>query len=79
MKVWCVAWLERPQNRVGAPLPMQWCATFRGRKHADDEVNVRTACGFYVVLPVGGEKRRPTCDECLQRVARRRANRKARK
>lgn len=52
----------------------QWCATFRGHAPSVDARADRTACGTYIYsLPVGSERRMPTCPDCRQRVQRRRA------
>lgn len=71
MKVWCVGWLEKLPDGE-RPMRLRWCATYRGHKHQDTAVNVKTACGYFVVLPCGGERRVPTCADCKKRVARRR-------
>lgn len=56
--VWCV------QHREG------WCATATGKQHREDATNVRTRCLQYVVLPMGSERRVPTCVECIEAMKR---------
>jgi hypothetical protein len=59
-KVWCIAWHEGG-GEVG------WCAA-ENQSHAPDEnaFNVDTACGLVVTLPMGCEKRVPTCKQCRE-------------
>jgi len=52
MKVWCV------QHRDG------WCAVKDNTKPYEDDNNIPTECGHFVVLPFGIKKRKPTCSEC---------------
>ncbi len=49
---WCV------RHRDG------WCATKTGKPHKESATNVYTRCGHVVILPMGSEKRVPTCVEC---------------
>ena len=49
-----------------------WCATFRNARPDPDALTDRTACGHYVSLRWGSKRGKPTCSECLQRIARRR-------
>lgn len=55
-KRWCV------QHKDG------WCLTLMGIKFPESTWNVETKCGHFVVLPIGCEKRKPTCAECLAAV-----------
>ena len=73
-RAWCVAWINRMVD-PDHPRRMQWCATFRGHRHSEDADNVKTACGHFVILPCGGERRVPTCLDCKERVERRRRKR----
>lgn len=43
-----------------------WCATADGKLHSEEAASVATKCGYFVILPIGASKRRPTCRECLQ-------------
>lgn len=52
--VWCV------KHNSG------WCAADPNRAWDDARFNVRTKCGHFIVLPLGGQKGRPTCLECLK-------------
>ena len=54
--VWCV------RHRYG------WCATKTGKQHRDDATNVKTRCDHYVFMPIGSEKRVPTCVECIEKI-----------
>ncbi len=51
-KRWCVKHLSG------------WCACALDRKPEEDSISVKTACGHYITLPFGFERRLPTCDEC---------------
>lgn len=42
-----------------------WCATATGEDFAEGAHNVPTACGYFVTLPFGSERRVPDCAECL--------------
>lgn len=53
MNRWCV------RHRDG------WCATASNRPHWEEDNNVPTRCGHFVVLPWGSAYREPTCGECL--------------
>ena len=54
-----------------------WCATKSGHVARESTTSVRTLCDKYVVLPLGGEVRSPTCSECRQ-VLERKAKRATR-
>jgi hypothetical protein len=41
-----------------------WCAT--RLKHARYRDSIKTACGHFVILPFGVERRLPDCKQCLQ-------------
>ena len=60
-RVWCI------QHRDG------WCASFRGHEPSESAMRDKTACGMFVLLRLGSEKRVPTCRHCKARVARRRS------
>lgn len=59
---WCV----RSKDR--------WCASKSNRQHAAEAVNIATACGYFIVLPLGCERRQPSCAECVAALT---ADRKA--
>ena len=61
--VWCV------QYRSEAGHAKQWCAVGDNREPEEVEFNVHTTCNHYVILPLGIEKRQPTCGECLEKLA----------
>jgi hypothetical protein len=42
-----------------------WPFAVPNRKFADDATNVKAACGRWVILPYGCERRYTTCRECL--------------
>ncbi len=71
MEVWCIAWVERKSGVPFSELPWNWCATFRGAEPSEDAVQDKTACGHYVTMRPGSERRKPTCPECIERVQRR--------
>lgn len=74
--VWCVAWWpDHLPRKLRTEDTMEWCATFRGVAPPDSYFSMRTSCGMSVILPVGAEKRTPTCSTCKQRVAKRRSAR----
>jgi hypothetical protein len=52
MKRWCV------RHRNG------WCATATGKPFPETRDSVKTACGYFVILPGGCEFREPDCKEC---------------
>lgn len=56
VKVWCV------QHRDG------WCATANGGRARPDHsaTSDETACGFFITLRWGQEKRMPDCATCLR-------------
>lgn len=45
-----------------------WCATKNGRQHRDDASSVPTKCDHFVVMPMGSERRVPTCIECIEKI-----------
>ena len=45
-----------------------WCAAMNNVRPKDAAFNVETACGWYVVLPLGIKLRKPTCPECLTAI-----------
>lgn len=59
--VWCV------KHRGG------WCAADPNRSWPEEKPIVNTKCGCSVVFPYGCEKRHPTCGECAEILARKRA------
>jgi hypothetical protein len=68
----CVQWRKRG-DRPGEVAEEGWCAiakqparlTERERERIGGAVSVYTRCRHFVVLPLGLERRRPTCKECL--------------
>lgn len=62
----CAAFLPRRKN--GAAGDLEWCATKDGQPFDESASNVATLCGYFITLPCGSGKRRPTCSEC--KVAR---------
>jgi len=66
---WCVAWKsDRESNDI------HWCAVKGRKKPNADDFSVETRCKHFIVLPLGLEKRQPTCPECQ---ARKRENSKS--
>ena len=45
-----------------------WCFVADGKKPDENEANVETACGDWIVLPHGTARRKPTCERCLSRT-----------
>jgi hypothetical protein len=66
-QVWCVAWYRKnEQNQYSRDPAVEWCAAAdQSEEPRDGESVVETACAHYVHLPVGIERREPTCPECL--------------
>ena len=56
MIVWCV------RHRDG------WCACESEPK--EGETNVPTKCDHFIWLPMGFEKREPTCPDCLKALGK---------
>lgn len=52
------------------PFTYEWCAVKGNRRPNEEDFNVRTLCGFFVILPLGLEKRKPTCPDCLKKLRR---------
>lgn len=52
-KVWCVC------DKHGI-----WCRTSNGKEPKEGVTSVETACGDWIVLPHGVERRQPTCVGC---------------
>lgn len=52
---------------------MRWCVKARdgwhfsvpNKPHSPEAASVKTACGYFVTLPYGCERRTTTCKECL--------------
>lgn len=60
---WSAAWLLRDAAwRITGTV---WCAVSQS-VYTDQPA---TACGNVVVLPCGFEKRKPTCPECVSKLA----------
>lgn len=56
---WCV------QHRGG--WCQMWAQSKRGvDQHRTEAFRVPTLCRHYVIMPIGFERRRPTCKECLE-------------
>lgn len=63
--VWCVAWTLDDGEKASARRPKaEWCAHAKDEPHDEAAFNVPTKCGHWVTLPVGCEKREPTCKWC---------------
>ncbi len=60
--VWCVGW----RMDQSGPTRVGWCATATGRDFDEGMSQVKTRCDHYISLPLGCEKRVPTCDWCLK-------------
>lgn len=45
-----------------------WHFSVPNRPHKQEASNVKTACGSFVILPIGCERRTTTCVECLDAV-----------
>ena len=43
-----------------------WCAVKDGKKPDERETSVPVKCDHFVILPLGMERREPTCPECLK-------------
>jgi hypothetical protein len=41
-----------------------WCAVADGSEPNENEANVKTTCGDWIVLPHGTARRVPTCHKC---------------
>lgn len=52
MKVWCV------KHRDG------WCAVRNNSKPHEGVSSVPTKCNMFVILPLGIQRRMPTCFDC---------------
>jgi hypothetical protein len=63
---WCVAWWHRDEKGRADTVDKIWCAAKNQSKEPKEGKNsVKTACGYWVTLPVGIEFREPTCTDCL--------------
>lgn len=56
----------------------RWCATTDGLEPRQGTTSVPVACGHYVIMPGGIERRAPTCPDCIAALkARKPTKRKA--
>jgi hypothetical protein len=60
----CVMSFERDAD--GRVIGQRWCATRKKTTRYQD--NVRTLCGYNVILPGGINTRHPDCPECLAKL-----------
>ena len=66
-------WSEAMDRLAGWCISEQQPArlTENAREQLASRSDVRTLCGMTVIYPVGVERRRPTCNECLKKWSER--------
>lgn len=66
-------------RRAVAATKQRWCVkandgwhfSVPNKPHKQEASNIKTACGSFVILPIGCERRYTTCNACLEAVANR--------